>query len=260
MNTTDHATPLTEGHPYRVERAVLAGVPCLLELPPKDSDVRGVCLVYHGAWAAKEGKLGVYSALTTHGIAVVIPDAALHGERQGDTPPGLNAREYVWDSVRRTVVEAPALLDALAGRFGAGPVLAVGSSMGGYVVQTLLQTEPRLTRARCAHHLGCLAGTAGAGAGAAGVSGSAPAPDPRLARGPHATADRERGGRPGVFARRAPSADGGGLPRSLRGRDGRFRGTEFSRRRPLHQRGPARRGAGVLVGEIGCWRNRLLRE
>lgn len=147
MNTTDHATPLTEGHPYRVERAVLAGVPCLLELPPQDSDVRGVCLVYHGAWAAKEGKLGVYSALTTHGMAVVLPDAALHGERQGDTPPGLNAREYVWDSVRRTVAEAPALLDALAGRFGAGPVLAVGSSMGGYVVQTLLQTEPRLTRA-----------------------------------------------------------------------------------------------------------------
>ena len=146
MIPTDHATPLTGSHPYRVERAVLAGVPCLLELPPQEADVRGVCLVYHGAWAAKEGKLGVYPALTARGVAVVIPDAALHGERQGDTPPGLNAREYVWESVRRTVAEAPALLDALAVRFGTGPVLAVGSSMGGYVVQALLQTEPRLTR------------------------------------------------------------------------------------------------------------------
>lgn len=147
MNAAAHALPLVSGQPYRVQRAVLSGVPCLLELPPEDRDVRGVCLVYHGAWAAKEGKLGVYAALTTAGIVTVLPDAALHGERQGDMPPGLNAREYVWDSVRRTVAEAPALLDALAGRFGAGPVYAVGSSMGGYVVQALLQTEPRLTRA-----------------------------------------------------------------------------------------------------------------
>ncbi|MDO4246843.1 MAG: alpha/beta hydrolase [Deinococcus sp.] len=147
MNPADHATPLANGRPYRVERAVLSGVPCLLELPPQGQDVRGVCLVYHGAWAAKEGKLGVYAALTAAGIVTVLPDAALHGERQGDTPPGLNPREYVWESVRRTVAEAPALLDALAERFGAGTVWAVGSSMGGYVAQTLLQTEPRVAKA-----------------------------------------------------------------------------------------------------------------
>ena len=85
--TTDHATPLTNGQPYRIERAVLAGVPCLLELPPRDAEVRGLCLVYHGAWAAKEGKLGVYSALTTHGMAVVVPDAAVisQGAETGGT-------------------------------------------------------------------------------------------------------------------------------------------------------------------------------
>ncbi|MEF2277636.1 alpha/beta fold hydrolase [Deinococcus sp. YIM 134068] len=142
-----HATPMHEGTPYLVERRVLAGVPVLIERPAEASDVRAFCLVYHGAWAAKEGKLGVYSALTARGGAVVIPDAALHGERVGDTPPGLNAREYVWESVRRTVAEAPALLDALAEAFGPRPLFVVGSSMGGYVAQTLVRTERRVTRA-----------------------------------------------------------------------------------------------------------------
>lgn len=132
-----HATPLTDGHPYRVERRVLAGVPCLLELPPEGQPLRGLCVVYHGAWANKEGKLGVYAALTAAGVGVVLPDSALHGERQADTPPGLNAREYVWESVRRTVAETPALRAALDEAFGPLPVDAVGSSMGGYVVLTL---------------------------------------------------------------------------------------------------------------------------
>ncbi len=121
--------------------------PALLELPPEGQDVQAVCLVYHGAWAAKEGKLGVYSALATQGTAVVIPDAPLHGERQADTPAGLNAREYVWDSVRRSVAEAGALLDALAGLYGSLPTVVVGSSMGGYVALTLAHKEPRVQRA-----------------------------------------------------------------------------------------------------------------
>lgn len=141
-----HAVPLVGGQPYRVERAMLAGIPCLLELPPEGVEVRQLCLVYHGAWAAKEGKLGVYSALATRGMAVVLPDAALHGERQGDTPAALGPREYVWESVRRTVAEAPALLVALGARFGPLPAVAVGSSMGGYVTQVLAQTEPRIRR------------------------------------------------------------------------------------------------------------------
>ncbi|QLG11316.1 alpha/beta fold hydrolase [Deinococcus sp. D7000] len=142
-----HAAPTVNGLPYRVERRVLAGIPCLLELPPEGQDVQAVCLVYHGAWAAKEGKLGVYSALATRGTAVVIPDAPLHGERQADTPPGLNAREYVWESVRRSVAEAPALLDAVAELYGPVPTVAVGSSMGGYVALTLARTEARIGRA-----------------------------------------------------------------------------------------------------------------
>ncbi|GAA0497507.1 hydrolase [Deinococcus depolymerans] len=150
-----HAAPLAGGRPYRVVRRVLAGVPCLLELPPEGQAVTAVCVVYHGAWAAKEGKLGVYAALAAgraggSGAAVLLPDAALHGERQGDTPPGLNAREYVWESVRRTVAEAPALLEALHAEFSAefgpdfrsAPLWLVGSSMGGYVVQTLRRTLP----------------------------------------------------------------------------------------------------------------------
>jgi pimeloyl-ACP methyl ester carboxylesterase len=145
--TDPHATPMHDGTPYLIERRVLAGIPCLIERPPEAADVQALCLVYHGAWAAKEGKLGVYSALTAREWAVVIPDAALHGERLADAPPGLNARELVWESVRRTVAEAPALLDALADVFGPLPVAAVGSSMGGYAVQTLARAEDRITRA-----------------------------------------------------------------------------------------------------------------
>ena len=142
-----HAVPTANGLPYRTERHLLAGIPALLELPPEGQDVLAVCLVYHGAWAAKEGKLGVYSALATQGTAVVIPDAPLHGERQTDTPAGLNAREYVWGSVRRSVAEAGALLDALAGLYGPLPAVVVGSSMGGYVALTLARQEPRVKRA-----------------------------------------------------------------------------------------------------------------
>lgn len=142
-----HAAPTVNGQPYRAERHVLAGVPCLLELPPEGQAAEAICLVYHGAWAAKEGKLGVYAALATQGWAVVIPDAPLHGERQADTPPGLNAREYVWESVRRSVTEAPALLDALAELLGPRPTAAIGSSMGGYVALTLARTEARIGRA-----------------------------------------------------------------------------------------------------------------
>lgn len=40
------AVPLHDGRPY------------LIECPPKVADVRALCLVYHGAWAAKEGELG----------------------------------------------------------------------------------------------------------------------------------------------------------------------------------------------------------
>lgn len=141
------ATPLHDGTPYLTERRVVAGVPVLIERPLEAADVRALCVVYHGAWAAKEGKLGVYTALVARGWAVVLPDAALHGERLGDTPPGLTDREYVWESVRGTVAEAPALLDALGDLFGPVPVAVVGSSMGGYVAQTLARTEKRVTRA-----------------------------------------------------------------------------------------------------------------
>jgi len=142
-----HATPLHDGTPYRVERRVLAGVPTLIELPQEGKEIQAICLVYHGAWAAKEGKLGVYSALAARGWAVVIPDAALHGERLTETPPDLNAREYVWDSVRRTVAEAGAVMDALDGMFGPVPLCVTGSSMGGYVAQTLARTQKRVRRA-----------------------------------------------------------------------------------------------------------------
>ena len=54
--TDPRATPLHEGTPYLTERRVLAGVPVLIERPPEAADVRALCVVYHGAWAAKEAR------------------------------------------------------------------------------------------------------------------------------------------------------------------------------------------------------------
>lgn len=134
------------GVPCRVERRVWAGVPCLIERPLTDGPYQAVCVVFHGAWASKEGKLGVYSALTAHNVLVVLPDAALHGERVRETPPGHNAREQVWESVARTVAEGPSLLDGCLKEFGDVPVWLVGSSMGGYVALTLARMEQRVQK------------------------------------------------------------------------------------------------------------------
>ncbi|WP_420594867.1 alpha/beta hydrolase family protein [Deinococcus sp.] len=136
-----HAAPHIGSVPYSIERRTFAHVPCLIERP--SLPIRALLLAYHGAHAAKEGKLGVYSALTARGVAVVIPDAPLHGERASN-PAGLNAREFVWESARRSVVEAEAFITALQDEFGKSPVFVVGSSMGGYVALTLACTEKRV--------------------------------------------------------------------------------------------------------------------
>ena len=147
MSADPAVTPLAGGLPYRVVRRVLAGVPCLLELPPEGEGLRAVCVVLHGAYNCKEGKLGIYSALAAKGVAVLLPDAALHGERQQATPPNLNAREYVWESVYRTVQEMPLVLNDFETEFGKLPVWVIGSSMGGYVALTLARTEKRVQKA-----------------------------------------------------------------------------------------------------------------
>ena len=136
-----HAAPLADGVPYSIERRTFARVPCLIERP--SLPIRALLIAYHGAHAAKEGKLGVYSALTAQGVAIVIPDAPLHGERASN-PSGLNAREFVWESARRSVTEAEAFITALRDEFGKLPVFAVGSSMGGYVALSLGRIERRV--------------------------------------------------------------------------------------------------------------------
>ncbi len=144
-----HASPHIGDVPYSIERRVFARVPCLIERPSVPA--RALLIAYHGSGAAKEGKLGVYSALTEQGVAVVIPDAPLHGERTL-SQPGLNHREFVWESARRSVAESEAFITSLLGEFGprAGtgttplPVFVVGSSMGGYVALSLARSERRV--------------------------------------------------------------------------------------------------------------------
>lgn len=137
---------LAGGQPYRVVRRVLAGVPCLLELPPEGTALRAVCMVLHGAYASKEGKLGIYSALAAAGVALILPDAALHGERLWEQSPELGGREYVWESVFRTSQDIPRVLDDFAAEFGNLPVWLVGSSMGGYVALTVARTDRRVQK------------------------------------------------------------------------------------------------------------------
>ncbi|MGI8748405.1 MAG: alpha/beta hydrolase, partial [Deinococcus sp.] len=107
--------------------------------------------VLHGAYDSKEGKLGVYSALCASGVGVVIPDAALHGERSvaGLTPQEMGERNFVWTAAARTSHGMAALISALQETFGPLPLWAVGSSMGGYTAQFLALTEPRVSRVAC---------------------------------------------------------------------------------------------------------------
>ncbi|MFC4455802.1 alpha/beta fold hydrolase [Deinococcus sonorensis] len=148
MTDTLPARPLAAGQPYRVERHVLAGIPCLIECPDHDGPLSALCVVLHGAYNSKEGKLGVYPELCAHGVAVVLPDAALHGERQDPqhSPDVLGERNYVWTAAARTSHEMGRLIDALHAQYGPLPVWAVGSSMGGYTAQFLALQEPRVTR------------------------------------------------------------------------------------------------------------------
>ena len=72
------------GMPYSIERRTFARVPCLVERP--SLPIRALLVAYHGSGAAKEGKLGVYSALTARGVAIIIPDAPLHGDAHSTSP------------------------------------------------------------------------------------------------------------------------------------------------------------------------------
>ncbi len=136
-----HASPHIGSAAYSIERRTFARVPCLLERP--SVPLRALVIAYHGAGAAKEGKLGVYSALTAVGAAIIIPDAPLHGERTL-SQPGLNHREFVWESARRSVAEAEAFFTVLQDEFGKLPIFVVGSSMGGYVALSLARSEKRV--------------------------------------------------------------------------------------------------------------------
>ena len=158
---TDHARPLAAGQPYTTQRRVLAGIPCMIERPDDDTPLKALTLVLHGAYDSKEGKLGVYSALCAGGVAVVIPDAALHGERadtaltpealspEALSPETLGERNYVWTAAARTSHSTAALIDALHAEFGPLPIWAVGSSMGGYTAQFLAMHERRVSRVAC---------------------------------------------------------------------------------------------------------------
>ncbi len=152
VQATDPARPLASGRPYRTERRVLAGIPCLIELPDLPQfPLKAVTLVLHGAYDSKEGKLGVYAALCAQGVAVVIPDAALHGERkaEGLTPEQMGERNYVWTAAARTSRQLPDLIGALQSELGTLPVWVVGSSMGGYSAQYLALYEKRVSRVAC---------------------------------------------------------------------------------------------------------------
>lgn len=139
-----HAAPNIGGVPYSTERRIFARIPCLVERP--SLPIRALLVGYHGAGAAKEGKLGVYSPLTSAGVAIIIPDAPLHGERALNQT-GLNHREFVWESARRSVAEAEAFFTVLQDEFGKLPLFVAGSSMGGYVALTLARKEKRLSGA-----------------------------------------------------------------------------------------------------------------
>jgi len=113
-----------------------------------------VAIVLHGFRGAKENLEAWCRDLAARGIFAVAIDAHLHGERSvagvfhGDNIASLGGEYAIWvhqTSIARTVLDVPAIVDALARRpdVDASRVAATGVSMGGSTAMVLAWREPR---------------------------------------------------------------------------------------------------------------------
>ena len=124
---------------YRIERWFAGGVPLVLVFPAKAAGPLPVAVIYHRfSGRNTDDLLRLALPLADSGVAAVLPEAALHGER---APQDFDRRlaedrdGFFTDVLDNTVDEAGEVLAWVAGReeLDATRVGVVGTSMGGAV-------------------------------------------------------------------------------------------------------------------------------
>ena len=124
---------------YRIERWFAGGVPLVLVIPAKTPGPLPVVVVYQRfSGRNTDDLLRLALPLADSGVAAVLPEAALHGERAPKDFDGRLAEDrdgLFTDVLEGTVDEAGEVLAWVAGReeLDASRVGVVGTSMGGAV-------------------------------------------------------------------------------------------------------------------------------
>lgn len=128
---------------YRLERWLVGGVATVTVRPTSPSGPLPAVVVYHGLGGDKtDNLLRLAVPLADAGCLVVLPDAAMHGERrQQDFHGRLGGdRDALFlESLKATLAEAPGVMDWVRERDDVDEtrIATVGVSMGGAVVFAL---------------------------------------------------------------------------------------------------------------------------
>lgn len=98
--------------------------------------------VFHGWASSKENYEFIAEILSHYGYRVIVPDAPLHGERQG----ARNLQTDFWKVVLQSVEEFGSILDFANEKWGVTPeeTAIVGSSMGGFVAPGIFSRHANL--------------------------------------------------------------------------------------------------------------------
>jgi pimeloyl-ACP methyl ester carboxylesterase len=115
--------------------------------PPGPGESLGLVVVQHGLGSRKERHLELALRLVNAGFAVLLTEAAFHGERKGGEESdilhaGPNHPAFL-GAMETCVAETVSELQALIGEAEYG---FVGHSMGGLIGLHLARTDPHLTR------------------------------------------------------------------------------------------------------------------
>lgn len=112
------------------EKTVIQGVPAYVY--KAQCDTRAGIVFYHGLGSCAQKNRFRAGILASHGFHVVLPEALHHGERGAvDFDDVRNVGLYVYAVINQNVREFPAMRAKLA-ELGAGRVMTMGHSMGGF--------------------------------------------------------------------------------------------------------------------------------
>lgn len=127
------------------EKLMIHNIPCLYAKPRIENPNFHTIVLYHGWVSRKENILLIANLLCLTGYHVLIPDAFMHGDREGKLDYSAEVRHrHFWDVVIRTVDEARLLIDSLIEQGLAidGKIAVMGDSMGGTIATGVFTHNP----------------------------------------------------------------------------------------------------------------------